>query len=381
MVSSRDFLRSMPESDHHLRRRSGFWSYLHLDAWMLLLLLILCGFGLFVLYSGSGKDMGYVSRQAIRMGAGFALLVLLAQVSPRLIARWAPWFYALGVILLVVVIVAGVGAKGAQRWIALPGFRFQPSEIMKLVLPLMVACYLAKRPLPPSFKHCVISLVMIGVPTVLIMKQPDLGTSLLIAASGVFVMLFSGIRWRYIFTALGLAAAALPGLWMVMKDYQRQRVLTFLDPESDPLGTGWNIIQSKTAIGSGGVWGKGWLSGTQSQLDFLPESHTDFIIAVIAEEMGMVGVLCLLTIYLLIIGRGLWMATQVMDSFGRLVAGSIVLTFFVYVFVNIGMVSGLLPVVGVPLPLVSYGGTSIVTLMAGFGILMSVYTHKQMLLR
>ena len=380
-MSSRDFERSMPEAGHHLRRKKGWWSYTHLDAWMLFFLFILCCFGLFVLYSASGQDVDYVIRQAIRIGAGFVVLVMLAQFSPRILIRWAPWVYAAGLVLLLMVMFFGVGAKGAQRWIALPGFRFQPSEVMKLILPLMVACYLAGRSLPPSFKHSLISLILIGMPTVLIMKQPDLGTSLLIAASGVFVLLFSGIRWRYILGALGIAAAALPGLWMVMKDYQRQRVLTFMDPESDPLGSGWNIIQSKTAIGSGGVWGKGWLGGTQSQLDFLPESHTDFIIAVIAEELGFIGVASLLCIYILIIGRGLWMAARVPDSFGRLVAGSIVLTFFVYVVVNIGMVSGLLPVVGVPLPMISYGGTSIVTLMAGFGILMSVYSHKQMVMR
>lgn len=380
-MSSRDFERSMPEAGHHLRRKKGWWSHTHLDAWMLFFLFLLCSFGLFVLYSASGQDVDYVIRQAVRIGAGFFVLVMLAQFSPRILMRWAPWVYAAGVILLLTVMFFGVGAKGAQRWIALPGFRFQPSEIMKLILPLMVACYIAGRSLPPSFKHCIVSLILIGLPTVLIMKQPDLGTSLLIAASGVFVMLFSGIRWRYILGAFGVASAALPGLWMVMKDYQRQRVLTFLDPESDPLGSGWNIIQSKTAIGSGGVWGKGWLGGTQSQLDFLPESHTDFIIAVIAEELGLFGVMILLCLYILIIGRGLWMAARVPDSFGRLVAGSIVLTFFVYVFVNIGMVSGLLPVVGVPLPMISYGGTSIVTLMAGFGILMSVYSHKQMVMR
>lgn len=380
-MMSRDFERSMPGASHHLRKKQSWWSHTHLDVWMLLLLLLLCGFGLIILYSASGQDAGYVSRQAVRMAAGFGAMVFFAQLSPRFLARWAPWIYAIGILMLVGVLLFGVGAKGAQRWLSLPGLRFQPSEIMKLVLPLMIACFLAVRPMPPKFSHCLISLVLIGVPTVLIMKQPDLGTSLLIAASGVFVMLFSGIRWHYIFASLAAAGAALPGLWMVMKEYQKQRVLTFLDPESDPLGAGWNIIQSKTAIGSGGVWGKGWLAGTQSQLDFLPESHTDFIIAVIAEELGMVGVLVLLTLYLLIIGRGLWMATQVVDSFGRLVAGSIVLTFFVYVFVNIGMVSGILPVVGVPLPMISYGGTSIVTLMAGFGILMSVFTHKQMLLR
>jgi len=380
-VSGREFERFMPEAHDHLRTRPSLWSYTHLDAWLLILLLLLCGFGLFVLYSASGQDLGYVIRQAIRMGAGFFVMIVLAQLTPRFLGRWAPWLYVIGIGLLVAVILFGVGAKGAQRWLALPGFRFQPSEIMKLVLPLTVAFFLAHRPLPPSFKHVVISLILIGLPTALIMKQPDLGTSLLIASSGVFVLLLSGIRWRFIFAALGVAGAALPGLWAVMKDYQKQRVLTFLDPESDPLGAGWNIIQSKTAIGSGGVYGKGWLGGTQSQLDFLPESHTDFIIAVVAEELGLIGVLILLSLYLLIIARGLVIAAQAPDSFGRLLAGSLILTFFVYVFVNIGMVSGLLPVVGVPLPLVSYGGTSIVTLMAGFGIIMSIHSYRTMLLK
>ncbi len=380
-MSGREFERFMPEAHDHLRTRPSLWSYTHLDAWLLILLLLLCGFGLFVLYSASGQDLGYVIRQAIRMGAGFFVMIVLAQLTPRFLGRWAPWLYVIGIGLLVAVILFGVGAKGAQRWLALPGFRFQPSEIMKLVLPLTVAFFLAHRPLPPSFKHVVISLILIGLPTALIMKQPDLGTSLLIASSGVFVLLLSGIRWRFIFAALGVAGAALPGLWAVMKDYQKQRVLTFLDPESDPLGAGWNIIQSKTAIGSGGVYGKGWLGGTQSQLDFLPESHTDFIIAVVAEELGLIGVLILLSLYLLIIARGLVIAAQAPDSFGRLLAGSLILTFFVYVFVNIGMVSGLLPVVGVPLPLVSYGGTSIVTLMAGFGIIMSIHSYRTMLLK
>jgi len=374
-----DFQRSMDARS--LRRPDSLWSYTHLDLPLLLLLLALCGYGLFVLYSASGQDIEYVRRQAVRMGAGLAALIVLAQVPPRTLMRLGPWLYVMGVGLLVAVLLFGVGAKGAQRWIALPGFRFQPSEIMKLMLPIMVAGYLARQPLPPSFKSIVVSLVMIAVPFALIMKQPDLGTSLLIGASGVFVLLFSGIYWRWILLAIALGAAALPGLWMVMKDYQKQRVLTFLDPESDPLGAGWNIIQSKTAIGSGGLPGKGYLEGTQSQLNFLPESHTDFIIAVIGEELGMTGVLVLLALYLLIIGRGLVIAVQAQDSFSRLLAGSLTLTFFVYVFVNIGMVTGLLPVVGVPLPMVSYGGTSIVTLMVGFGMLMSIQTHRQMVRR
>jgi len=380
-MSQRDFQRTLSDSSAHLSRPTGLWSHTHLDAWLLLLLLALCGFGLFVLYSASEQDIGYVQRQAVRMGAGFGVMILLAQLRPRTFDRLGPWAYVAGTGLLVGVLLFGVGAKGAQRWLEFGGFRFQPSEIMKLVLPITVAGFLARRALPPSFVRLGLALVIIGVPTVLIMKQPDLGTSLLIAASGVFVILLSGVYWRWIFLAGALCAAALPGLWMVMKEYQRQRVLTFLDPESDPLGSGWNIIQSKTAIGSGGLSGKGWLHGTQSQLDFLPESHTDFIIAVIGEELGMTGVIVLLSLYLLIIGRGMVIAAQAQDSFSRLLAGSITLTFFVYVFVNIGMVSGLLPVVGVPLPMVSYGGTSIVTLMCGFGILMSIHTHRQMLTR
>jgi len=302
----------------HLQRPQGLWSYIHLDGWLLLLLLLVCGFGLFVLYSASGQDWGYVERQAARMGAGFAVLMVLAQIKPRTIKMLAPLGYLAGVGLLVAVLLFGVGAKGAQRWLELPGFRFQPSEVMKLTVPMMVAAWLTREQLPPTFRHLISTLIILAIPTVLIMKQPDLGTSLLIAASGVFVILLSGVYWRWVFIALGLVAAALPALWAVMRDYQRQRVLTFLDPESDPLGAGWNIIQSKTAIGSGGLSGKGWLHGTQSQLDFLPESHTDFIIAVIGEELGMTGVLILLTLYLLIIARGLIIAVQAQDSFSRL---------------------------------------------------------------
>jgi rod shape determining protein RodA len=378
---SKDFHRSVSPDQSGLRKQRSLWSYTHLDLPLLLLLLALCVAGLVILYSASGQDWAYVERQAIRMAAGFAALVFLAQVPPRVIMRVGPWLYLLGVALLVGVILFGVGAKGAQRWLALPGFRFQPSELMKLVLPIVVAGYIARYTLPPNFKAIIISVVLIAIPFALIMKQPDLGTSLLIGASGVFILLFSGIYWRWIFLSAGVLAASLPGLWMIMKDYQKQRVLTFLDPESDPLGSGWNIIQSKTAIGSGGLSGKGFLSGTQSQLDFLPESHTDFIIAVIGEELGMKGVLVLLALYLLIVGRGLMIAVKAPDSFSRMLAASITLTFFVYVFVNIGMVSGILPVVGVPLPMVSYGGTSIVTLMIGFGILMSIHTHKSMLRR
>jgi len=377
---TKDFSRSMENSSSHLRDKPSLWSHTHLDAPMLILLLLLCSFGLAVLYSASAQDSGYVFRQAIRMAIGFGVMVFIAQLSPTLLERWAPWVYSFGIILLVCVLFFGVGAKGAQRWLALPGFRIQPSEIIKVVLPLTVAFCLAGKPLPPSLKQCCIALALIALPTLLIMKQPDLGTSLVIASSGVFVLLFSGIKWRYIFLAVTGAASCLPLLWMSMKEYQKQRVMTFLDPESDPLGSGWNIIQSKTAIGSGGISGKGWLDGTQSQLNFLPESHTDFIIAVLAEEQGLIGVTFLIVLYLLIIARGLWMASKISDSFGRLVCGSFILTFFVFIFVNIGMVSGILPVVGLPLPMLSYGGTSIVTLMMGFGVMMSVYTHRNIII-
>jgi rod shape determining protein RodA len=282
---------------------------------------------------------------------------------------------------LVGVIFFGTGAKGAQRWLQLPGLpRFQPSEFMKLIVPMMAAWFLSRRYLPPSLKDIFGTLILIFVPVLLIVKQPDLGTSILVAAAGIFVLLFAGMSWKVITSFGVLVGAFAPVMWMfVMRDYQKQRVLTFLDPESDPLGAGWNIIQSKTAIGSGGTWGKGWLEGTQSQLNFLPESHTDFIIAVCAEEFGFVGVVALLFLYLLIVLRGLHIAVKAQDSYSRLLAGSLTLTFFVYVFVNIGMVSGILPVVGVPLPLVSYGGTSVVTIMAAFGVLMSIHTHRKML--
>ena len=306
-------------------------------------------------------------------------MILAAQVSLERYMRWSPWLYLVGIGTLVAVMFFGVGAKGAQRWLSIGGFRFQPSEIMKLVVPMAVAWYLADRILPPRFKYVIAALVMLGLPALLILQQPDLGTALLIAASGLFVLFMAGIGWRYIVGAVVLAIASAWPAWMfVLKDYQKQRILTMLNPESDKLGAGWNIIQSKTAIGSGGWAGKGWMNGTQSQLDFLPESHTDFIIAVLAEEFGLRGVLMLMGIYLLILLRGFWIGVQSQSSFGRMMAGSLTLTFFVYIFVYMGMDACLLPVVGVPLPLVSAGGTSVVTLMAGFGILMAVSTEKRM---
>ena len=354
------------------------WKLVHIDILLIGSLLLLIGGGLFVLYSASGQNVAMVDRQIFRLIVGMCVCLSLAQLPPKYMRRASPALFLFLVILLVCVLLFGVGAKGAQRWLSLPGgLRFQPSEIMKIVMPMMVAWYFSNRPLPPTFKEIVTVLGIIILPVLMIAKQPDLGTSLLVAVSGIFVLFLAGLGWRYILGAAALAPIAGYVLWQVMHDYQRQRVLTFLNPESDPLGSGWNIIQSKTAIGSGGVYGKGWLEGTQAQLDFLPESHTDFIIAVLAEEFGMLGCGLLILAYLLVIARGLYIAANAADNYARLLAGSLTLTFFVYMFVNIGMVSGILPVVGVPLPLISYGGTSIITIMATFGILMSIQTHKR----
>jgi len=317
----------------------------------------------------------------IRFGLAFFVMVIVAQINPHTLQRWAPWIYGLGILLLIGVLLFGDIGKGAQRWLNLGVFKFQPSEMVKLAVPLMIAWYLAKQPLPPKLKTIALTFILIALPVGLIAKQPDLGTSLLVGSAGIFALFLAGISWRFIITLFGLAASAAPVVWMNMHNYQKQRVLTFLDPEKDPLGSGYHIIQSKIAIGSGGLFGKGWFNGTQSQLDFLPERHTDFIFAVLSEEFGLVGVLLLLSLYLFVILRGLYIASQAQETFGRLLAGSLILVFFVYLFVNTGMVSGLLPVVGVPLPLVSYGGTSLVTLMAGFGILMSIHTHRKLLPR
>lgn len=378
MKRAGDFQHRMPEVSHALRRPTSVLQRLHIDLPLLLGLILVTCFGLVVLYSASGQDLHYVKRQAVFFCIAYVAMFIVAQIRLNTFEIWAPWFYGFGLLLLLMVIFFGVGAKGAQRWLSVGGFRFQPSEILKLAMPMMVASYLCRRVLPPRLKHVFFTLVLVGMPTLLIMKQPDLGTSLLVAASGLLALFFAGLRWRYITSAFGLLLASAWPIWQfVLHGYQKQRIITMLNPEADKLGAGWNIIQSKTAIGSGGFDGKGWLNGTQSQLDFLPESHTDFIIAVLAEEFGLVGVLFLLSLYVLIIGRGMWLAYSAQDTFGRLLSGSIVFTFFVYVFVNIGMVTGLLPVVGVPLPLVSHGGTSLVTLMLGFGIVMAIGTERR----
>jgi rod shape determining protein RodA len=362
-----------------MRRRASLLQRMHIDGVLLLLLLLLAAGSLFVLYSAGGKNWDLLIKQATSYGIGLGAMLVIAQLEPRFMARWVPLGYLAVVALLVAVEFVGYTAMGATRWINIPGvIRFQPSEFMKIIMPMTIAWYLSGRALPPGIKHTMVSLGLILTPFVLILKQPDLGTALLVLVSGAFVLFIAGLRWRWILSAIAALVPVAVAMWyFVLHNYQKQRVLTFLDPESDPLGTGWNIIQSKAAIGSGGVFGKGWLLGTQSHLDFLPESHTDFIIAVLAEEFGLVGVCLLLFVYMLLIARGLVITVQAQTLFGKLLAGALTMTFFVYVFINIGMVSGLLPVVGVPLPFISFGGTSLVTLLSGFGVLMSIHTHRK----
>ena len=379
-MSQRDFVHQLDHGPGLSSNRLG--DKLHLDWLLMALILMVCLGGLVVLYSGADGNLSLVYRQAAYMGLGFCSMIVLAQISPATYRRFALPVYLLGIVLLVATLFAGTDAKGAQRWLAVPGLglRVQPSELMKVAVPVMVGAYLSRRSLPPSPKHLLGALLICLIPALLIFRQPDLGTAILVAASGIFVIFMAGLSWRWIAGFALVVAIGAPLFWFYgMHDYQKQRVLTFLDPSQDPLGAGWNIIQSETAIGSGGLWGKGWMLGTQSHLDFLPESHTDFIIAVLAEEFGYVGVLALLTLYALIIGRGLYLAVTAQDTFSRLVAGALILTFFVYVVVNMGMVSGLLPIVGVPLPLISYGGTSILTLLSAFGMIMSMHSHRRML--
>jgi rod shape determining protein RodA len=351
---------------------------LNVDGPLLGGILLICGLGLVVLYSAVGESTRLLVNQAIRLGVAVVAMLIVAQMSPDFLRRWTPWGFLAGLVLLVLVLTTGEVGQGARRWLDL-GIRFQPSEIMKLAVPMMAAWYLHDRQIPPRAGQLLLLAVIIIIPTVLIARQPDLGTSLLIAASGIIVIVLAGLSIRLM---LGLAVLSVPGalvLWNFMQEYQKQRVLTLLDPDSDPLGAGYNIIQSKIAIGSGGLFGKGWTNGSQAQLEYLPERDTDFIFAVMGEELGLFGVLALLSLYVFVIGRGLYIAIQAHDTYSRLLAGSISLTFFVYVFVNTAMVTGLVPVVGIPLPLVSFGGTSMVTLLAGFGILMSIHSHRKLL--
>lgn len=352
---------------------------LHIDVPLLFGVLLLCSMGLVILYSAGGQDMDVVIRQGIRMLIAVILMFAVAQITPTQLERWSMWVYLGGVILLMVVLYIGYIGKGAQRWLDLGVFRFQPSEIMKLAVPMAVAWFVASSNLPVKLGRVILACILIMVPVVLIAKQPDLGTAILVTIAGLSVLFIAGISWRLITVLVFSAGAAAPLLWHFMHDYQKRRVLMFFDPEQDPLGSGYHIIQSQIAIGSGGIYGKGWLNGTQSHLEFLPERSTDFIFAVYSEEFGLMGAILLLSIYLFIIGRGLTIAMSAQQTYGKLLAAGLILTFFVYVFVNIGMVIGQLPVVGIPLPLISQGGTSLVTLMLAFGVLMSINTNRRML--
>jgi rod shape determining protein RodA len=352
---------------------------LHLDGPLFIALCLLVSIGITVVFSASGRSIVMLEAQLIRFALAVVAMVMLAQIPPRLIRAATPWVYLLGLVLLLVVMLTGDIAMGAQRWLDLGFVRFQPSEIMKLAVPLACAWFLNERPLPPSFASVAVVGLAILIPTITIAEQPDLGTSLLVAAAGGMVILLAGLSAKLIAGVIALLIPTGYVAWQfLLHDYQRQRVLTFLDPQTDPLGSGYHIIQSQIAIGSGGVFGKGYLNGSQAQLEFLPERSTDFIFAVIGEEWGLIGLTTVLALYLFVIGRALYLAADSQDTFSRLAAGSLALTFAVYVFVNAGMVTGLLPVVGVPLPLVSYGGTSMVTLMAGFGILMSLCTKRKL---
>ncbi len=355
--------------------RKRFFTYVP-DPLLLTLLLMVLAFGLVVLYSAGG--MVLVERQVIRIGLGLFGLYFITQIRPERFEQFSPLIYLGSVMLLVAVFFFGITVKGAQRWLDL-GISIQPSELCKISLPMMVAWIFRHTALPPNWKYLLAAAVVIGICTGLIYKQPDLGTSILVAASGLFVIFLAGISWRLILGAGLLVGASLPILWQFLHDYQKQRVLMFLNPESDPLNHGWNIIQSKIAIGSGGFWGKGWTTGSQTQLDFLPEHSTDFILSVLSEEFGFVGVALLFLLYLLIIMRCLYIAQQAKNTYNRLLCGALTLIFFVYITINAGMISGVLPVVGVPLPLVSYGGTSVLTLLASFGIITSVHSHKKLI--
>lgn len=367
---------------HNRRRRLPFrswWQTLHLDGPLLLALLALSAAGLIILYSASGQNLMTVGQQAVKLSLAFVFLILLAQIPPSRYQLWAPWLYSACIFMLFLVLALGVISKGSQRWLNLGLFRFQPSELMKLVMPLILAWYFSGYNLPLKSKPLLVALLMILVPVLLVAKQPDLGTALIIAFAGISVILLAGIRWPVmVLGVIGLACLG-PLSWHFMHDYQKQRILTLLNPEHDPLGKGYHILQSKIAIGSGGLWGEGWLHGSQAHLSFLPEHATDFIFAVGAEEFGFVGAIVLLTLFALVLGRGLWITLAAQDTFGRLVAGSITVLFFLSAFVNMAMVSGLLPVVGIPLPLVSYGGTALVTFIASFGIVMSVHAHRKLI--
>ena len=370
------FLRHALRDGRSIKHDASRWKKLHLDPWLLCFLLLNAALGLMVVYSASGQDSQMVLRQAICFGVGFIALFICAQIPPKVYQAISPFFYVLGVVSLVLVLLVGETRMGARRWISLPGIgSMQPSELMKFAMPLMMAWFFARRPFPPKLLDIIIALVLMLIPFVLVALQPDLNIGLIIP--GIFVLFLSGMSWKLILGALSALAVAAPALWMfVFQEYQKKRVITLFDPESDALGAGWNIIQSKIAIGSGGLTGKGYLGGTQSHLGYLPEHHTDFIMSTYAEEFGFIGVFLLISLFAAIIIRCLMIGMDCFHNFGRLFAGAIGLTFFFFVFLSTGMVSGILPVTGDPLPLMSYGGTAVISMLASMGIVMSIHTHR-----
>ena len=377
---SHDFVRQLPGSGLLAQRKAGMGDVIHVDVPMLLLLLIISAYGLLILYSAVGQQIEPVISQGTKILVGLSAMLVIAQIPPIVYLRLAPWIFLIGLIALVLVYFFGVEVKGARRWLRIPGItNFQPSEIMKIVVPLVIAWYLGSRPLPPRFKHLFWSALMILIPAVLIIIQNDTGTAIMVMMSGLFVVLLAGVRWRIVITGFLALLLASPAWYLFLApEHIKIRILTVFNPYLDPTGAGYNIIQSQIAIGSGGVYGKGYGNGAQSHLDFIPESNTDFILAVLAEEFGLLGILFLICLYLFILLRSSYIAYSAKDMFSRLLAGSITLTFFMYVFVNMAMVSGLLPVIGLPLPLISRGGTAIVTFFVCFGLLMSIQTHGRL---
>ncbi|MDH1375531.1 rod shape-determining protein RodA [Acinetobacter junii] len=372
------FLRYSIRDGLHLKNNSSYWHKLHLDPWLLSLLILNAILGLIIVYSASAQDMGLVFKQGFSFLLGFVALFICAQVPPKVYQAFSPYLYAVSLVLLIAVFFIGEVRMGARRWIAIPLLgSMQPSELMKFAMPLMITWFLSRNALPPRIFHILISLVLIVIPLLLVALQPDLGAGILILTSGLFVLFLAGISWKLILGSMGLVMLFLPIAWtFLLESYQKKRITTLIDPEADVLGSGWNIIQSKIAIGSGGFSGKGYLQGTQSHFGFLPERHTDFIMSTYAEEFGFIGVVILFSLYAAIIIRCFMIGLNSFNNFGRLIVGSLALSFFLYVVVNSGMVSGIFPVTGDPLPFMSYGGTAIITLLAGFGIVMSVHTHR-----
>ncbi|QOI11131.1 rod shape-determining protein RodA [Blochmannia endosymbiont of Colobopsis nipponica] len=366
--------------DHESYKRT-FSKKLHIDSILLILISILLIYGTFILWSASGQNIKIIENRIIQIIIGSFLMFGLAQIPPKFYESYSPYLYIFCIILLILVNIYGEESKGAQRWLNIGLIRFQPSEITKITVPLIIASYINKNYYSSSlsYKNIIFAIILIFIPTIFVIMEPDLGTAIIIAISGLFVLFLAGICWKWFITLLSLIACSIPILWFFfMHEYQKYRVQILFNPEIDPLGLGYHVIQSKIAIGSGGLTGKGWLHGTQSQLEFLPEGHTDFIFSVIGEELGLIGILALVLIYLKIITRGLFIATKSKNTFGRVVIASFMFILFIYVFINISMAVGILPVVGIPLPLVSHGGTSLIALMASFGIVMSMHTHRIM---